>query len=163
MDRFEFDRYREKEANAILDYFKLLYIEKLTYNTSTDTFKMLDGDKLYKKILRYSEEDIINLEASNFILLNTLKSDLRAIFSGVLSPSGMYEEKFTQLDWLPEIISVVEPDKTAKESIINFSSFCTYNDVLNKNDRLGFKNIDDSDMLSQMLYINEMVKKRKNS
>ena len=163
MDRFELDRYREKEASAILDYFKLLYIEKLTYNTSTDTFKMLDGDKLYKNLLRYSEEDIIDLGASNFILLNTLKSDLRAIFSGVLSPSEMYEEKFTQLDWLPEIISVVEPDTTAKESIINFSSFCTYNDVLNKNDKLGFKNIDDSDMLSQMLYINEMVKKRKNN
>ena len=129
MTTFEEDRMEEKKVESILDYFKLLYVEKLTYRCSTDTFKMLNGEYLFRKLLENDKEGIISLDKTNTELVEELKNGMESVLTDTISINGILKKELDQLRWLPEIISEVVPDDTARESIVNFSSFGTYNDV----------------------------------
>ena len=161
MTTFEEDRMEEKKVESILDYFKLLYVEKLTYRCSTDTFKMLNGEYLFRKLLKNDKEGIISLDKTNTELVEELKNGMESVLTNTISINGILKKELDQLRWLPEIISEVVPDDTARESIVNFSSFGTYNDVINSKSNNFY--VGEQTMYENIGEIQLLIKKRKNS
>ena len=125
---FNEDRKVEREVVSILDYFKLIYLEKLTYGKNVDTFKLFEGDLLYKKVLNDEEEGLISLDSTNADLINDLSVKSDKITKLPHSLSTIHEKQFNNLGWLQEIVECVDAEVSARDTIVGFSNFGTYNE-----------------------------------
>ena len=133
MSTFEEERKFERETGAIVEYFQLLYIEQLTYDKCMDTFKMLGGDTLLRRVFENEKEGYISLEETNYELIQKLEKNLDEILNKPRSISAIYEKTFHNLGWLEELSDSLEiSDETARNTILAFSKYGTYNDACSK-------------------------------
>ena len=151
---FEQDRKREKELDCIIDYFKLVYIERLTKDRDYATFKMLDGDKIFERLEINNEEGLFSFSAKNFDLLNDLKNKLGIVLSSSYSLS--YKKQFTELDWLTNVMEYIDINERAYDSLINNASYDILN-VLNEKFSNKVINPKQQDKLSAYNKINNIV------
>ncbi len=120
------------KLEAILNYFKLIYIEELTYNRSISGFKMLYGDSLIEKVFDDDKNKLISLNSTNYMLVQDLQIYISKIIDGGRSINGYYGD----LDWINEIVSKITADEKAIETIARFLPYDLYDKVLKKCDRL---------------------------
>ena len=116
----------ENKLNAILDYFKLLYISDLTAGRSTSGFKLLYGDSLLKKVFDDEKKKYISLNATNYMLIQ----DLQIYTSKMLLGNRKVNNIFGDLEWVNEIIDLIKADEKALDTIANFIPLDIYNDAL---------------------------------
>lgn len=155
------DRKCEKKASIILDYFKLLYIEKLTYNEGIDSFKMLGGDTLFKRLLKAEEEKVISLDTNNYMMVQELKINIEKSLENTHSISEIYEKEFSDLEWLNNIVSELEPEDKANETIVNLSAYGTYNEIFADCNRIPTTK--EKIMQKRINEINKLTQKRENN
>ena len=151
---FEQDRKKEKELDCIIDYFKLVYIERLTKDRDYATFKMLDGDKIFERLEINNEEGLFSFSTKNFDLLNDLKNKLGIVLSSSYSLS--YKKQFTELDWLTNVMEYIDINERVYDSLINNASYDVLN-VLNEKFSNKVINPKQQDKLSAYNKINNIV------
>ena len=119
----------EKKAQAIIDYFKLITIEKLTINSDYSTFKMLGGKDLYEKTFNNIENGYLLSEYINCDLIRVLGILLNKLSTG--SISSIYTMEFADLDWLGELTDL-DLDDGIIDTITKYSSKDVYYSLFNK-------------------------------
>ena len=91
----------EKELSALINYFKLINILKLTYDASIDTFKMLKGDKIVEQLER--DLKYFSLKDTNIILTKKLNDKLAIAASPKYSFSPILKQEIENLGWLRDV------------------------------------------------------------
>ena len=157
---FETDRKKEIRLDTVIDYFKLLYIEKLTHKENYSAFKMINGEKIFNKVLEANKEGYISLTDTNFQLLYSLNSLLETVSKQ--SHSLSYNEQFYELDWLKEIVSVIPEQDKACDTIIDMSSNEVFIKIIKPAlENMTIKNQDKCVNMDRVSKILEVAKKNK--
>ena len=138
MSTFDSDRKNEKKLEAVVDYFKLLYIEDICNDKSLSTFKMLNGDKLLKKTMKNNEERLISLDATNYSLVQDLRIFFEKVYlNNTVSNSKYMDEVCSDLEWLNEIVSKLDAEEKASDTIVRLLSYKIYDNMINENIKLS--------------------------
>ena len=122
----------EEKLEAVLSYFKLLYIEYLTYNKSVSGFKLLYGDCLIEKVLDDDSKKLISLNSTNYMLTQ----DLQIFVNKIILQGNKINNAYGDLDWVSEIVSQIPADEKAIDTMARFLPYDLYAEVLKKHDRL---------------------------
>jgi hypothetical protein len=122
----------ELKLDAILSYFKLLYIEYLTCNKSISGFKLLYGDCLLEKVFDDDQKRVISLNSTNYMLAQDLQIYVSKALENDKKICGMYGD----LEWVNEIVSIIPADEKAIETIASFLPYELYAEVLKEHNRL---------------------------
>lgn len=172
MSTFESDRKLERETQAIIDYFKLICIERLTTsnfdeNVNFSTIEMLGGSKLLRECLKNNNNKIISLSSLNIDLLTTLRNNLLEIQKSKASISEIYIDNFSNLNWLYEVINNIDCNQTAWDTIKRNANYCFYNTYLKNINLDNLENIaiEDTSLLGRKDLLNSkiiQIQKRKN-
>lgn len=142
----------EKKLNAILDYFKLLYVSYVTTDKSVSGFKLLYGDALLMKVFDDEKNKLISLSTTNYMLAQ----DLQIYTSKMLLANKKINNAYGDLDWAMEIINLIPADEQAKETISNFLPFDIYTEVLETHPELPMPKA--KIMQKRISEINKMIK-----
>ena len=122
MPNYDFDRKKLKELDAIIDYFKLILLEKLTIDKDYSTFKLYDGENLFNKVINDSKERLISLGSTNFDLITSLNLKLDAFSDINDSVKEEYKDKVKNLDWIKDAIEDIKANDTAYDTLVNYAS-----------------------------------------
>ena len=155
---FEEERMDEFEVSSILKCYKLIYIEKLTYGENEDALKALDGDLIYKELLKAHDEGRICLDITNFEAINFINEKLSEIQER--SISAIYDREFSNLGWFKELVcNGLNPTDTLRETITNYSKFGTFNEEQLSGNRINEE--EHTTMAINALKIYNLTKKKK--
>lgn len=156
MEKFNNDRELEKKTQAIIDYFKLVYIEKLTKDKNIDAFKMLDGENLLNKVIDNNENSLISLNHTNFNFITDLKSKLEEVNSIKISSSLAYS--FSNLGWLEELITELKADETGYDTIFENAPTEVFDNIFSKDFTMNIKYSKERIMINK---VKELLKSTK--
>ena len=125
------ERKENKKIDAIIDYFKLLYIEDISKDKSMSAFKMLNGDLLLEKVFEADSNRLISLDSTNYMLVQDLQLYVSKYI--LLENDNSF---YIDLDWISEIIGKIPADEKAIETIAKFLPYNIYEKVLEKHSKL---------------------------
>ena len=119
----------EKRINSTLDYFELLLLEKLTYGEGPSAFKAAGGKEKLSKVLKNVEAKSFDMDAKNYQIVAMFRED---VFESIDSMSKETLERLTDIKWIGDLVNDLNDEEYANDTIVAYSSFGTYNDVLSE-------------------------------
>ena len=109
--------------NAAVDYFKLLFIERVaSCSYETSIFNELGGTELLDRVVKNSETKLLDLDEPNAMILKKFKESFDYITSANTSVDNMTKERIENLDWLRGMIDKLSMKCTGRGAIISLAS-----------------------------------------
>ena len=119
-----------KDVTVAIAYYKLIYIESITKDKSYDAFIMLGGNHVYDRVIQGVKEENISLEKTNLEMLERLCNLVFEANCVPVSLSSITTKELEHMGWLKELVDVLDPQATLKETICNSCSFEVYNKLI---------------------------------
>ena len=99
----------ERKVEAVLLYFKLVYLRSLTADKTESSFIMLNGDKVEKRVNEDMENGLIPLDMQNVDLILELEKRYNELLESKSSVSKIYDREFENVSWLVDLVKMT-PD-----------------------------------------------------
>ena len=115
---------------AIINYYKLVYVEKLSYDKDIDTFIMLGGKSLVNRLKNDSDNRYIDLDKTNFGIISRLNNKTNQYVSRYISSTTNIKEELTHLGWLNEVIESIDEGEKLYDTIVNNANINVYGSII---------------------------------
>ena len=132
MTEFEKDIEQEKRTMAIINFYKLIYIEKLAFDKSLDTFVMLGGESAMNRLKMDVSDNLISLNKSNYSVISSLNSRIDKCVNGHITLGPNFREEVAHLGWLSEMIEDIDEEETLYNTLVINSNSFVYEDMIEK-------------------------------
>ena len=100
----------ERKVEAVLLYFKLVYLRSLTADKTESSFIMLNGDRVEKRVNEDITNGLIPLDMQNVDLIIELERRFNELLESKSSVSKIYDREFENVSWLVDLCRVMNPD-----------------------------------------------------
>ena len=126
-EKFESDRKIERETSAIINFYKLILIEKLTFIRSESEVKALGGDNIILKLKEDIEEGLISFSDTNEELEFRFNLNIEYMKTNPFSVNPLMREEMENLDWIYSIMNECPKEYSVCETMTNYANlrmFC---------------------------------------
>ena len=122
-NKLDTDLYMINRFNAAVDYFKLLFIERVASRSyETSIFNELGGTELLDRVVKNSETKLLDLDEPIAEIFKKFKESFNYITSANTSVDNMTKERIENLDWLRSMIDELSMQCTGRGAIISAAS-----------------------------------------
>lgn len=162
MNKFDEDLRLEKDILVVLNYYKLLYIEKLTKDKDYSVFQMLNGMKIFNKLVSDINGGAFSFEYSNFDIINNFKIRLERFNGEKISASPILTKELENIDWVDDVISFVEPSDKVCDSILVNANPEVFDKMVSVETRLRFSSYNKKYLMNKKFSdVKKLLKKNK--
>ena len=146
VERYNKDRIIERETTAIINYYKIVFYAKLTFN-NTDEFKIVGGNNAVSRLESDIDDGYISLDSTNEELSNKFKNNLVYMNNNPFSMSPTLQDELSSDSWLPKSLENCFPEVTARDTL----EACVYGEVIKPLfDKKRKRHINDSFVTSEL-------------
>ncbi len=136
-NKLDTDLYMINRFNAAVDYFKLLFIERVASRSyETSIFNELGGTELLDRVVKNSETKLLDLDEPIAEIFKKFKESFNYITLANTSVDNMTKERIENLDWLHSMIDELSMQCTGRGAIISVASDKLRMEVVYKHNEL---------------------------